>query len=1021
MMSNRFFVVSFSIIAVVISFLIFSCKSSGKHDPVRDGFINPPDSAKPGVYWYIMDGNLNKEAITADLESMKKAGIGYALFLEVNVGVPRGKIDFLSDKWQQLFTYAVREAERLGIRIILGSGPGWAGSGGPWVKPEQSMMHLVSFDTTLTGPAVINIVLPRPKPRTPFFGEESLTPDLKKLRDEWYEDVRVLAFPAPEKRSRIENLDEKALFVRAPYTSQPGVAPFINAKKVYEEIPRTTVNRDRIIELTNLLKLDGSISWIVPPGKWVILRMGKRNNGAVTRPAPFPGLGFESDKFDTAAFRVHYDSYTGKLISRVQPVKVESGGGWTMIHIDSWEMGAQNWSKNFMEQFIKRRGYDPLLFLPVLDGFIVNSLEESERFLWDIRQTSNELIIENHAGFFKELGKRNGLTLSIEPYDMNPASDLDLGAVADVPMGEFWSNGFGFNSAFSCIEASSIGHVTGKPVVAAEAFTAGDTEAWKLYPGNMKNQTDWALAMGINRFVFHTFAHKSFIDNLRPGMTMGPYGVHYDRGQTWWPMVKEYHKYLTRCQFVLSQGRAVSDVLYLTAEGAPNVFVPPLSALDGTDTLPDKRSYSFDGCSPVYLIRYASAQDSKIVFPSGASYRILVLPETPVMTPELLNKIEQLLRGGITIIGYPPFKSPSLTNYPACDNIVKKLSESIWNKSITAAGTDYLRQKHGTSFVILPGDKLPPDSRPAENRIYPSWEMTKKVLKENNVREDFVSHGDIRYCHRVTRELDIYFISNRTGKKIADSCVFRDGSLKAELWDPLTGEIRKLKGIANKAKGFILELKLEPFQSYFIIFYHTKDLKSHYDVPGNNFPENKPVLELKTPWTVKFDTSLGGPEKVVFDTLADWTSRKEEGIKYFSGIAKYSCSFNLPDSINPRRGNSLYLDLGKVKNMAHIILNGRDLGIVWTAPFLVSVDGTVRKNENKLEIEVANLWINRLIGDESKPWDGVEDGRWPDWLLNGLPRTSGRYTFTTHHFYKKDDPLSESGLIGPVRVMKAYR
>ncbi len=218
-----------------VAIVLLSCSRSDKPDMIHDGFINPPDSARPGVYWYFMDGNMDREAMTADLESMKQAGIGYVLFLEVNVGVPRGKVDFLSKEWQDLYVHAVREAERLGIRIVLGSGPGWAGSGGPWVTPAQSMMHLVASDTSVSGPGTFNAALAIPVPRKPFFGEESLTPALKKIRDDWYEDVVVLAFPTPKTDFRIDDIDNKALYYRAPYTSQPGVLPFIPAPAFFQQ------------------------------------------------------------------------------------------------------------------------------------------------------------------------------------------------------------------------------------------------------------------------------------------------------------------------------------------------------------------------------------------------------------------------------------------------------------------------------------------------------------------------------------------------------------------------------------------------------------------------------------------------------------------------------------------------------------------------------------------------------------------------------------------------------------------
>ena len=320
--------------------------------------------------------------------------------------------------------------------------------------------------------------------------------DLKRIRDGWYEDVAVLAFPTPGVQQRIESVDEKALYYRAPYTSQAGVVPFIPAPASYEETPGAAIRQDQIVDLTDMLKPDGRLTWDVPAGEWTVLRFGKRNNGAVTRPAPRPGLGFESDKFSAAAFDAHFEQYLGKLIRRTGPRKPGDGGGWEMIHIDSWEMGAQNWSDDFRRQFERRRGYDPLPYLPTYTGRIVGSLEQSERFLWDVRQTSSELIVENHALRFKELGRRYGFPLSIEPYDMNPAADLDLGAVADVPMGEFWSDGFGFNSAFSAIEAASIGHVLGRPVVAAEAFTAMDREAWKLYPGRAEEPGRLGLRHG---------------------------------------------------------------------------------------------------------------------------------------------------------------------------------------------------------------------------------------------------------------------------------------------------------------------------------------------------------------------------------------------------------------------------------------------------------------------------------------------------------------------------------------------
>jgi hypothetical protein len=996
--------------AIVVAAAAVLCGiSAAPRDLLKAGFVTPPDTARPGVYWYVMDGNLDRQAITADLESMRDAGIGYALFLEVNVGVPRGRVDMLSPEWRELFAHAVREAERLGIRIIMGSGPGWAGSGGPWVRPEQSMMHLVASSTEAKGPVRFDAVLPVPEPRAPFFGEKTVPPDLKRIRDAWYEDVSVLAFPTPAVEQRISSADEKALYYRAPYTSQAGVAPFIPAPASFEDTPGAAIRKEQIIDLTSRLGPGGRLTWDVPAGTWTVLRLGKRNNGAVTRPAPRPGLGFESDKFSAAAFDAHFEAYLGDLIR--QTGRPKEGGGWEMLHIDSWEMGAQNWTGDFRQQFQRRRGYDPLPYLPAYTGRIVGSLEESERFLWDVRQTSNELIIENHALRFKELGRRHGFTLSIEPYDMNPAADLDLGAVADVPMGEFWSDGFGFNAAFSAIEATSIGHVLGRPVVAAEAFTATDREAWKLYPGVVKNQGDWAFAVGLNRLVYHTFAHKPYGDRLRPGVTMGPYGVHWDRGQTWWPMAADYHRYIARCQFLLSQGWPVADILYLAAEGAPHVFRPPSTALDGTATLPDKKGHAFDGCSPKVLIEQASVRNGRIVFPSGVSYRVLVLPAMATMTPELLAKIESLVKAGALVIGGPPRKSPSLVNYPRCDQQVRAVAEMLWGRTTPPNAVSC--RPYGRGRVCWGGEL----SATVPGELYPGYAATASVLDGDGAGPDFRTSASFRYAHRSFPDRDVYFVANRTGAAVTAPVLFRDGTLGAELWDAVTGRITRIAAHRrDPAAGAEITLHLDAFQSAFVVFYKDglPELREGQGPDDTRAKEHR--LDLKGPWTVSFDPAWGGPERIDFSELSDWSQHPDDGIRHYSGVATYAKTFDLPAAASPESIRDWVLDLGTVKNLARVRLNGRDLGVVWTAPWEVRITGLVRPTGNRLEIQVANLWINRLIGDEQFPDDGVQGGRWPDWVLNGTPRPSQRFTFTTHRYYKKDDPLQSSGLLGPVTI-----
>jgi hypothetical protein len=1002
-------------------------------EDLRKGFISPPDSARPGVYWYFMDGNMTKEGITADLESMKKVGIGTVLFLEVNVGIPRGKVEFMSEEWQTLFQHIVRESERLGITITLGVGPGWTGSGGPWVSGAQSMKHLVYSFVQVKGGDNTQITLPTPAPKKPYFGEGSFTPELKQRWLDYYEDVTVLAFPSPAGNFKISDIDEKALYYREPYTSKLGVKAFLPSAATYTEPQQgTAIVPGTIIDVSSFLKPDGTLEWKVPSGAWTIMRFGSRNNGAVTRPAPIPGLGFEADKFDTTAINAHLENFTGKLLKRIGTPDKNLQGGLKMLHMDSWEMGAQNWTAHFRDEFKKRRGYDPLPFYPVYAGFVVESLEKSERFLWDLRQTSQELVIENHATHLKNYAHKYNMRFSIEPYDMNPTADIELGAVADVPMCEYWSKGYGFNSSFSCIQGASIAHVEGKRVLAAESFTAY-LDAWKQYPGSMKNQGDWAFATGINKFMYHTYQHQMLPENLKPGMTMGPYGVHHDRGQTWWPMADAYHTYISRCQFILQQGQPVADILYLTPEGAPQVFRAPATALTNDSVmhpgplantvnittpgapaiefLPDRKGYNFDGCSPSQLLK-ASVIDGKVTFPSGASYRLLVLPAVETMTPALITKIDKLIRAGAVVIGNPPRTSPSLVNYPECDKQVASIAAEIWGN--TAPPSRITKQLLGNGTIYWGGEF----SHIVSPELYPGYEATASVLRSMNVPEDFTSPAPVRYTHQVNAAGDLYFVSNKTNGHVAGNCLFRVSSGTPELWDPMTGETRALPEYEVIAGQIQIPLQFDAYESYFIVFNRDGKNASENAKGAKNFAETSMVRALKGPWTVTFDPKWGGPASIGFDSLVDWTTRSEEGIKYYSGIAGYHTTVELSKEALADKAKDLSIDLGEVCSIARVIVNGKDMGVAWAAPFRVNITKALVAGANSIDIEVANLWPNRLIGDEKKPDDGIKNGQWPDWLINGKPRTSGRFTFASFKHYKADSPLLRSGLLGPVAILE---
>ncbi|MHB8974603.1 MAG: glycosyl hydrolase [Pirellulaceae bacterium] len=1127
---------------------------------IEQAFAVPPDAARPWVYWMICDGNLNREGITADLESMQAAGIGGVIIMEVDVGIPRGPTAFMSDRWCELFRHAVEEAERLGLQITLNAGPGWTGSGGPWVKAEQSMQHLVAAEVPVSGPMHFDAVLPRPAPREPYFGAAGLPAEMLRAREDFYADVAVLAVRQTDAAARIQDIKEKALYVRDPYTSMPGVRPYI-APPVHAEETSTEeiLSSQDVIELTDRLQPDGQLTWDVPPGKWTLLRFGRRTTGANTRPAPQPGLGWESDKFDKAALDAHFEAFVGKLLRTIGPRPLERTAGWNMLHIDSWEMGAQNWSAQFAAEFQRRRGYSPLgKYLPVMTGRIVDSRELSERFLWDVRRTAQELVIEQHAMHLRELGRRHGFGLSIEPYDMNPVGDMTLGAVADVPMCEFWSQGFVFQSLFSCIEAASVAHTGGRPIVAAEAFTADAPEAWKFFPATLKNQGDWAFCTGVNRLVFHRYAHQPWPDR-RPGMTMGPYGVHWERTQTWWPMVLPYHQYLARCQTMLRLGAPVADILYLAPEGAPHVFRAPPSALEGQ--YGDRRGYNFDGCPPETLLASASVAQGRIVFPGGASYRLLVLPAFDTMTPALLGKIQELLAAGATIVGTPPERSPSLSGYPQCDEEVQRIVQEIWAEQ--RAPAEVTARKFGEGEVVFGGDlrcgpssgprvypisraqwiwypegspasSAPPQQRyfrrvfslegsqpvaaaqvemtadnafqlwvngrlalqgdnfhdvaraeitsylhagenslcvlatngsdrdnpaglvgavtvrfqdgsqwdvctddtwlaantvqapawyasapndaqwraaqqlgpspmapwsldPAASdvpQLYPEYGATARLLVAAGVGPDFEADGPVRYTHRRLADAEIYFVANRADEQVAAECSFRVVRGQPELWDPLSGTRRDLPDYRQADGRLRIPLQFAPFQSYFVVFREQTAARTRQANGARNFPVSEPLTTLEGPWNVSFDTTMGGPANLVFESLVDWSQHADPAVRHFSGIATYRRSFDLLDA--PRGdGSRILLDLGTVHSMARVRLNGQDLGVVWCAPWSVDLTAALQDRDNQLEIEVANLWPNRLIGDSALP-------------------PPQRLAWTTWNPYQPTDPLLPSGLLGPV-------
>ncbi|MCL5283264.1 MAG: hypothetical protein M1330_00920 [Armatimonadetes bacterium] len=719
-------------------------------------FLTPPTEARPWVYWFWLYGNITREGITADLEAMQRAGIGGVLIMEVDQGTPPGPVKFASPEWQDLFRFVCSEASRLGLQVNMNNDAGWCGSGGPWVTPELAMQKVVWTQAQVEGGTSLKLPLPQPT-----------------ATDSFYRDIAVLAFPTPlddlaGHPYRIPNIEAFAEFTVQDNLPAPAEWSSISNNQC--------VNRQRIIDISSNMGAEGRLNWDAPAGKWTIVRFGYTNTGVDNHPAPPSGLGLETDKLSSRATEFHFNAFIGKLI---QDVGELAGNAFISTHIDSWETGSQNWTADFQSDFKRLRGYDPLPYLPVIAGFVVDTLEKSQRFLWDFRKTISNLLVENYAGYMRDLAEKHGMRLSIEGYSGVPVNELIYGGQAVEPMGELWSWSR-FGAGETVMEMTSAGHVYGRPIIGMETFTADANEKWQGHPAVVKDIGDWAFCQGINRFVVHRYAMQPWVNpHYAPGMSMGPWGLHYERTETWWEKSKPWHDYIARCQHLLRQGWFVADICYLQPEGAPRNFDPPSNSMP-----PLSRSgYNFDGCPVDAVITRMSVKNGRLTMPDGMSYRVLALPSAQTMTPELLEKIKELVEAGATVVGEKPLKSPSLVNYPQCDDVVQKLADELWGSGKIAA------------------DKTPD-----------------QYLTEKGVPPDFTSDKNLNFTHRKTKDADIYFVVNPNEWAVESICTFRVKNRQPEIWDPLTGKIQPALAWTEVKEGTRLHLDLEWKGSRFIVF-----------------------------------------------------------------------------------------------------------------------------------------------------------------------------------------------------------
>ena len=1146
---------------------------SERAESIKANFLNPPDSAKPHTFWSWMNGNITKEGITADLEAMKRVGVSGADIFNLRTGVPPGPVTVASPEFFALTTHAAREAARLGIELGMMNCAGWSTSGGPWIKPEQSMQMVVWSEAHAKGPTRFEAVLPKPQTNAGYYqdiallafptppeegpsmaeagakfsyGEDSQALDGAKLTDGNASEsvnvpaangaagavgrkaaVKAKAAAKAEGKPTIKGADQQTINIEfpAPFTARSLTLSFekfrqalrgelesssdgsnfdtvtafelkwpadsVNFEKVaaryyrlsfknaavlgevklsgaerIEDIPAKSgydcespyftgkkpsspggaIRRDQIVELSSKISSDGKLVWDVPQGNWTLLRIGHTSTGVENHPAPDAATGLECDKLSKKALDAHFAGFIGEALKAERAAGVK---GLTGVTVDSWEARSQNWTPGFREEFRKRMGYDPVPNLAVLTGRPVESAESSERFLWDLRRTVADMLVENYAGHLSELCHQNGLKLSIEGYGTGCLDSLPYAGRADATQGEFWQ---GAVPKWTMIkQMSSAAHIYGKQIAGAEAFTTNEEGKWKNYPFRLKPLGDEVFTLGVNRLVFHRYAHQPWLDR-KPGMTMGTFGLHFDRTETWWEQARAWLAYLARCQYLLQQGTFVADLACLMPEQAFDSYY--MGTLAHVTPPP---GFDNDALS-AEMLNQMTVKQKRLTLPSGMSYQVLMLPPATQMRVAQLRKIKQLVEEGAVVCGLPPQHSPSLADGPNADAELRRLVDELWGD---CDGVYVREHSFGRGKVVC--------------------SLNEKIL----FTPDFSVMGSdagkqIRFIHRRVEDKEVYFLASNQGQAATFYCNFRVSGKRPELWHPDTGRIEQVAiyGKASISAMTRIPIQLDPYGSVFVVFTDDKpeaepvaavtrdgadlvyplgakalttdclgkldELSLSVEKGGYRLETTQPgtyqlktdsgktfsatigelpkPLEIEGPWDVFFAKGWGAPEQVNFPKLISWPTHPDQGVKYFSGTASYRRKIEIPAGM-VAANKRVYLDLGRVAVMGEAKLNGKDLGILWKPPYRVDITVAAHAGTNDLEVQVVNLWPNRLIGDEQLPEDTEHVPttgavkRWPQWLLDGKPSPTGRLTFATWKHWNKDDNLLESGLLGPVRLI----
>ena len=1020
------------------------CTSSTiRQDDLQQIFNNCPEQAKPWTWWHWMNGNVTKKGITSDLEAMKRAGLAGVHIFNISYGTPAGPVTFLSQEWMDLTLFAIEEADRLELQTGMHNCPGWSASGGSWIEPKNAMKKIIFSEYKSEGGKKIEANLPLPPQPddiaddTPNQVHHFILP-----RQDFYEDIKVLAFPSlKDDGFRFSSWKEKTGSVMRVNVSLPPIADMDIENRIGFEA---------IVDISQYMDTSGRLTWDAPKGNWTIVRFGYTYLNRSSQPAPVEGAGLECDKFDTVAVKTHFDAYSRKIIEMARPY---AGKSFNVIAIDSHEAGIQTWSANFMQEFAKRRGYDMTPWLPCLTGRIVGSPELTDRFLCDYRLTVSDLYRDHYYGYMRQLVNQYGMKLFVEPYGNHNINQMDIGSQADVVATEFWK-GSRRNISRSIRTVSSVAHVYDKKIVDAESFSSDYNSVWSTAPVDIKPFANWAYVQGINRFTLHSYPHQPRPD-IKPGMSMGPWGTFFSNSNTWWEPGKAMFRYFTRCNAMLQQGVYVADILNYTGDVAP--WKTDMDK-DDFQNLNFYNGYSFDYCNTDVILNRISIKNGKIALPGGITYSLLLLDKNNSMNPDVLQKIRSLVKEGMILVGERPEIAQGLKGYPGSDEQVKSIASELWGDSNAPSGVNF----YGKGKVF--------------------WgKNVEEVLQELAIVPDFVckaddSEVDVHVIHRRTEDADIYFLANLNDKAGRADVFFRVKGKQPELWDPDTGEMKTpavysrskdgvtvplyfdsngsmfivfrksdkgfdpvvditLNGKSITAQGILLDtdvyvdedgkLKIDAFEAGDYVVTKSSGAKQQFVVGQTNH-----TIDISDHWDVWFDPAMGGEGDVMFEKPESWNINANPEIKYYSGTALYKKDFGVPETMI---GGRIYLSFDRIADVGRVVVNGVECAILWTPPYRTDITKYVKAGHNTIEVGVTNTWNNRLVGDERYPDDhkffdvGVIVPNFkgvfalkeiPDWYTNGQPKPDNkRVAFVTVKSRTMNSPIYDAGIMGEVKII----